>query len=111
MTLEFAGTECGVLKGTKVVVKATGSEAPKPISFGKRVCGVIAEGSTKSGELVKVMTLKLPTTAITEEKVWNSETKAFVKVTCALTAAGGAATQSGTATIDLENEEEFGVEI
>jgi hypothetical protein len=119
VTLEFPGSTCGALKGTKIKVNATGGTAPKAVGFGERNCGVIGEVGkikagvfelAKDGELFKVGGLRLPTTAITEEKVWNSETKTFVAVKCSLTAAGTAATQSGTASIELEGMEEFGVE-
>jgi hypothetical protein len=110
-TLEFVGTSCGTLTGSKLLVKATGTEAPKPIGFGKRACSTIAEVGTKSGELVKAESLNLPTIAIAEAELWNSEASKFAVVKCALTAAGATATLNGIAKVELENGEEFGVEV
>jgi hypothetical protein len=118
--LEFAGTKCETLEGKKINVTATGSEAPKPVGFGNRKCGVIAEvgyietgvwHAAKSGVLYKLGGLKLPETALTEEETWNSETQKFVATTCKLEAGATAATQSGIASIELEGGEEFGIEI
>jgi len=118
--LEFSGSSCGVLKGTKTKVNATGTAAPSPVGFGTKKCGVIAEvGKIKAGlfeaavpgELSKLGGLNLPETALTKEKVWNSETKTFETVECTLEAAGGPATQIGVVSVELESGEEFGVEI
>jgi hypothetical protein len=113
-------TACAAIEGKTFAVKATGTEAPKPVGFGTRKCGVIAEVGkikagafepAKSGELVKLGGLRLPTTPITEKEDWNSETKKFEMVKCALTVAGSAGTQSGIASVELAGGEEFGVEI
>lgn len=111
---------CKTFKGDEINVTAAGSEAPKPVGFGNRLCGMIAEvGKVKagifenatSGELVTTGALRLPEKPITKEETWNSETKAFVKTTCKLEANAGEARQSGEASFELEGGELFGVEI
>jgi hypothetical protein len=122
----LTGTACGALKEYKVKVLATGTKA---VVMGTPLCGVIARVGkiveekfvvTKSGEVAEKGGLEFPTTAITEEKVWNPTTKEYEVVKCGLQAqineASGklvgtvTAVEAGVALVELEPKEPFGWE-
>jgi hypothetical protein len=114
---EFPATDTCGLKGTKVEVKAAGTEINAASAPFKRKCGLVAEvgeiaagafARTTSGTLVTPGGLKFPGVAIKEVELWNGA--AFETIKCELKALG-AATEVGTEKQETVGPEAFGWEI
>jgi hypothetical protein len=110
----IVGPACGLLKGQKVKVVATGT------TVGGAKCGIIgiAGKFTELNEFVRVLAgeeavqggLEFPNPAITKEEIWNGT--AFEKVTCSLEAKSllsSKAEQIGT--VKLTGAEAFGWDV
>ena len=107
--LEFSGEGCGLVKGLKYKVEATGSEINEP-AFGRR-CGILAEVgkisggafvSTKAGEEAVEGALAFRT--LTKANIWESGHKTLTRIECGSSAGGSTLGERGLLKLEAEKE-------